>query len=224
MTPPPYPRIPHLVPGRGTRDDLVLGPAERTAMLGTTLEAEEKVDGANVMCWVEDGVVRSSGRSGPDGGDRAGQFGALRAWMAEHSDRLRAVLAPGDVLYGEWLMLTHTLAYTALPELFVALDLVRAGVPVAHGERREVLTAAGFTVPPLVGRRLWNLDALEAATARTAWGDGPAEGVVVRVVDPDHRGPTIAKLVRADFRPIPDAAWRAGRPLNRLADRGGAAR
>lgn len=214
--PPPYPRIPHLVPGRGTRDDLVLGPDERDALLAGPVEVEEKVDGANVMCWLEGSVVRTSGRSGPDGADRAGQFGALRAWASSHADELRALLTPGDVLYGEWLLLTHTIAYTRLPDLFVALDLRRAdGTFLDTETRRDTLAAAGLTLPPLIGRGVFTIEQLEAATERAAWSDEPAEGVIVR---PLHPHPVrIAKLVRAGFVPVDDSTWRRGRPQNRLA-------
>lgn len=215
-TPPPYPRIPHLVPGRGTRDDLVLGRDERDELLSGEIEVEEKVDGANVMCWLEGPVVQTSGRSGPDGADRAGQFGALRAWASRHADELRALLAPGDVLYGEWLLLTHTIAYTRLPDLFVALDLRRAdGSFLDAATRRDTLAAAGLTLPPLVGRGVFTLDQLEAATDRAAWTDGPAEGVIVRPLRPHPV--RIAKLVRAGFVPVDDSTWRRGRPQNRLA-------
>ena len=73
-----YPRIPHLVGGRGTLDDLVLGRSERDELLALPLEVEEKLDGANVMVWSDDGVLRASGRAGPDSRDRAGQYGCPR--------------------------------------------------------------------------------------------------------------------------------------------------
>lgn len=215
---PPYPRIPHLVPGRGSRDDLVLGRSERDALLSVDLEVEEKIDGANVMCWVDDGIVHCSGRSGIEGADRARQFGALRAWASGHTDALSALLAPGDVLYGEWLLITHTLPYDRLPDLFVALDLRRSdGEFVGGSDRRTVLGNAGLQLPPLVGRGRFTLDQLEAATTRAAWADSPAEGVVIRPLEPQPHLPRVAKLVRAGFAPIDDAEWRSGRPRNRLA-------
>lgn len=217
----PYPRIPHLVPGRGTRDDLELGRAERDALLAVDIEVEEKVDGANVMCWVDDGIVRSSGRSGPDGSDRAGQFGALRAWTAERTDALGALLAPGDVLYGEWLMFTHTIPYVRLPDLFVALDIRRADGSFLTGEsRRATFVDAGLVPPPLIGRGRFTIGQLERSTDRSAWGDERAEGVVVRPMEPAPGVVPIAKLVREGFTPISDEEWRHGRPRNGLAQNG----
>jgi atypical dual specificity phosphatase len=196
----------------------VLGRAERDALLAVELEVEEKVDGANVMCWLDAGVVRCSGRSGIEGADRARQFGALRAWVGTQSDLLAALLEPGDVLYGEWLLLTHTIAYTRLPDFFVALDLRRSDGTFLRGEeRRRTLEAAGLVVPPLLGRHRYRLDELESLTAHAAWAEGPAEGVVVRPLATDPAIAPIAKLVRADFVPIEDSDWRRGRPSNRLA-------
>jgi len=213
-----YPRIAHLVGGRGTDDDRVLGPAELERILSVPLEVEEKVDGANVMVWSEDGVLHASGRAGPGSQDRAGQFGRLRAWVASHPEQLSPLLGPGDVLYGEWLYLTHTVAYDALPSYFVALDLRRADGTFLEGpERREGLSRTGLVVPPLLGVGRFTLDDLEALALRSEWTDGPAEGVVVRPLEPLEPELRVAKLVRAGFERLPDDAWRRGRPTNRLA-------
>lgn len=217
-----YPRVPHLVGGRGTDDDLVLGRRERDQLLAVPVEVEEKLDGANVMVWVDDGVLHAAGRAGPDSRDRAGQFGTLRAWVASHPDKVGPLLADGDVLYGEWLYLTHTVAYQDLPSWFVALDLRRADGTFLEGpERREVLTSTGLVVPPLLGTGRYTLDGLEALALSSAWTDGPAEGVVVRPLEPLRAELRIAKLVRAGFERIDDDAWQHGRPTNQLAPTGG---
>src|SRR5690606_14390905 len=107
-------------------------------------------------------------------------------------------------------------AYTRLPDLFVALDLRRAdGTFLDAANRRATLADAGLTLPPLVGRGVFTIDQLEAATDRSAWSDEPAEGVVVRPLRPHPV--RIAKLVRAGFVPVDDSTWRRGRPQNRLA-------
>ncbi|NLD77043.1 MAG: RNA ligase family protein [Acidimicrobiales bacterium] len=210
-----YPRIPHLVDGRGTADDLVLGRREREALLGVDLMVEEKLDGANVMVWVDDGILQCSGRAGPGSIDRAGQFGALRAWTATNFDRLQPLLAPGSVLYGEWLYLTHTVAYRDLPSWFVALDLRGADGSYVDGqERREVLASTGLAAPPLLGTGRFDLDGLEELALRSKWSDGAAEGVVVRPVEPFDPDLRVAKLVRAGFERIADDEWRRGRGLN----------
>lgn len=217
-----YPRIPHLVGGRGTDDDEVLGRRDRDELLAVPLEVEEKLDGANVMVWSEDGVLHAAGRAGPDSRDRAGQFGALRAWVASNPDKIGPLIGPGDVLYGEWLHLTHTVVYRDLPSWFVALDLRRADGTFLQGpERRELLAGTGLVVPPLLGVGSYTLDGLEALALHSAWTDGPAEGVVVRPLHPVRPDLRIAKLVRAGFERIPDEDWRSGRPTNRLASAAG---
>ncbi len=217
MSPPAYPRIPHLVAGRGTEDDLVLPAEAVTALLGAPVLVEEKVDGANVALWIEDGHIESALRSGPGALDRAGQLGPLRAWTAEHDSALRRLLAGDVALYAEWLLLTHSSAYDRLPAYLVALDLWRPGtglLPVS--ERNAVCADAGITVPP----PLWTgiagtVSTLERLLGPSAWASGPAEGLIVRsLAEPLLR----AKLVPAGFRRLGDDEWRAGRPRNRLAE------
>ena len=116
--PPAYPRIPHLVPGRGSRDDLVLDATSIDLLLRQPVVVEEKVDGANVVVWADVGVAICVLRSGPGGADRAGQLGPLRVWLGADGQRLGSALLDGSVLYGEWLWwFTHTVAYDRLPSL-----------------------------------------------------------------------------------------------------------
>jgi hypothetical protein len=78
--PPPYPRVAHLVPGRGSSDDINLNAGEVAALLASEVVVEEKLDGANVVLWLEDeGRIQCALRSGPGSMDRAGQLGPLRA-------------------------------------------------------------------------------------------------------------------------------------------------
>ena len=140
--PPPYPRIPHLVGGRGTEDDLVLAARAVASLLGEPVLVEEKVDGANVVLWTEGGRVEVALRSGPGAMDRAGQLGPLRAWAAEHDDMLRQVLVDGTALYAEWLLLTHSSSYDRLPSYLVALDLWRPSTGfLTVGERDSACAA-----------------------------------------------------------------------------------
>lgn len=217
VIPPPYPRIPHLVGGRGTDDDLVLAPEAVAALLGAPVLVEEKLDGANVVLWLDAGRVEVSLRAGPGAMDRAGQLGPLRAWVAEHGEALRQVLAPGTALYAEWLLLTHTVGYDRLPAYLVALDLWRLSTGFLPASDRDGLcAAAGLSVPPPVWTGVARtIDAVAQLLGPSAWGSTMAEGLVVRSVgDPAVR----AKLIPAGFRRLGDDEWRAGRPRNRLAE------
>lgn len=219
MSPPAYPRVPHLVSGRGTADDTVLGPAERDALLHRPSVVEEKLDGANVMVWWEDGWVRSSGRAGLDGLDRAGQLGPLRSWLAERAEALRPLLAPGRTLYAEWLLLTHTIAYNRLPAYLVALDLREPdGCFAPIDTRNRLFTEVGLACPPELFRgTLGDVAATEALIGPSRVGSQRMEGVVVRSLDGSE--PRLAKLLAPGFVVLDDAAWRHGRPKNRLQER-----
>lgn len=218
MSPPAYPRVPHLVPGRGTRDDLVLRPHQVTSLLQREVVVEEKLDGANVVLWEDDGRVQAATRGGAGARDRAGQLGPLRAWAAQHTAALQDVLQGASALYGEWLLLSHTVAYDRLPSFLVALDLLLVdGTFAGPDERDERCRAAGLTTPlPLARGVFGGVPAVEALLERSIVGTGPAEGLIVRAVD--GRPPRLAKLVRAGFDRLGDDSWRAGRPRNRLAD------
>lgn len=218
MSPPPYLRVPHLVPGRGTRDDLVLLPEQVVTLLAREVVVEEKLDGANVVVWCERHKVECALRAGPDAADRAGQLGPLRAWAAERADTLRGLLAGDLALYGEWLYLTHTVAYDRLPSYFVALDLRRQdGSFLTVDERTAACEGAGLAVPPALWRgTAQSLRDIEGLLGTSRYGPAPAEGIVVRTVDGSE--PLLAKLLRPQFNRLPDEAWAAGRPRNRLAD------
>lgn len=212
--PPPYRRIPHLVGGRGSSDDRVLGPGEAQALLSTEVVVEEKLDGANAMVWLDDGTgaVTCSLRSGPGAADRAGQLGPLRAWVQSQAT-LPSSLAGGRVVYVEWLWLTHSIAYDRLPSLVVVLDVADGdGRFLDVNARNAWAMEAGLVVAPEVFRGvIGDVAAADRLIGRSAFGSELAEGVVIR------SDAVVAKLVRSGFRPIDDAAWAGGRPRNRLA-------
>lgn len=216
--PPPYPRMPHLVAGRGTHDDVVLGSDAAAGLLAQLVVVEEKLDGANVAVWLDEGRVTCSLRSGPGAMDRAGQLGPLRAWLAKQDESVRLVLAGGAAVYAEWLLLTHSVAYDRLPAYLVILDLWRDGLGFASVDDRNVVCrAAGLATPPEMWRGVpGRAQRIEELLGPSAFGSEPMEGVVVRSrQDPSER----AKVLRAGFDRLGDDAWGRGRrPRNRLAD------
>lgn len=218
--PPPYPRIAHLVAGRGTRDDLELSDARVAALLGRPVVVEEKLDGANVVIWADGGRINCALRSGVGGQDRAGQLGPLRAWLGARIPALQSLLSDGRALYAEWLLLTHTVAYDALPSHLVGLDVFDgAGEPLPVDQRNALLDRAGLAHPPELFRgRLGGMTQLEGLLGLSRVGAQPMEGLIVRPLD--GREPRLAKLVRPGFVPLPDAQWAAGRPRNGVAPEG----
>lgn len=216
--PPQYPRMAHLIAGRGTRDDVILRPGEVAHLLTHPVVVEEKLDGANVAVWLDEGRVTCSLRSGPGAMDRAGQLGPLRAWLAEHDEAMRLVLAGAAAVYAEWLLLTHSVAYDRLPAYLVVLDLCRDESAFAGVHDRNVACrAAGLATPPEVWRGVpEQAQRIEALLGPSAFGPEPMEGVVLRSLQ--HPGER-AKMLRAGFDRLDDDAWGRGRrPRNRLAD------
>ncbi len=217
--PPAYPRVAHLVAGRGTHDDLVLSPTEVDDLLAGSVVVEEKVDGANVVVWIEDAQICCALRSGPGAMDRAGQLGPLRAWLGQHDEPVRTMTADGAALYTEWLLLRHSVAYDRLPAYLVVLDLWHPQSGFAEvDERNRASRAAGVSTPPELWRGTAGRAArVEAVIGRSTWGPDPVEGVVVR-----RRGagvPRLAKVLRPGFERLHDDGWKTGRrPRNRLGD------
>jgi len=191
------------------------------SLLRGEVAVEEKLDGANVVLWLEDGHVQAATRGGHGASDRAGQLGPLRAWTARHADALQYLLLGARALYGEWLLLSHTIAYDRLPSFFVVLDLLLANNAFAvPDERDERCLDAGLSTPPLLARGISEeVTAVEALLGPSAVGSSPSEGIVVRAID--GRPPRLAKLVRPGFDRLDDESWKAGRPRNRLAGREG---
>lgn len=214
--PPPYPRTPHLWPDDAHPRRLVVPADEVAGWLRSPVVVEEKVDGANVGLWWADGVVAVASRGGAGAVDRAGQLGRLRAWTVERLPALETLLAGGWVLYGEWLWLRHTVAYDALPDWLVALDLWHADHGFASLDGRdERCAAAGLTLPPRLSiGELGDHRMLERLVGRSRLAvDAAAEGAVLRRADGRR-----CKVVRPGFIRRDDAAWSGAREHNRLAD------
>jgi len=222
MIPPSYPRIPHIVAGRGARDDLVLDDVKVRELLHTEVVVEEKLDGANVSIWLDElGAMNCASRGGPGSQDRAGQLGPLRSWLASHDRSLRDLVAEWPVLYGEWMFLTHGISYDQLPSYLVVLDLWHPARGFASLEERDArLDAAGLVHPPELWRGVpGSVGFVEGWIRRCTWGPDLAEGVVLRRTALGD--PRLAKLLRHGAPRLSDAAWQAGRPRNVLVSSAG---
>jgi RNA ligase len=215
-TPPKYPRVPHLIAGRGAGDDVLLRRAAVDELLEREVVVEEKLDGANVVVWLDDDRLTCALRSGPGGQDRARQLGPLRGWLAERGDPLRHLLGSGRTLYGEWLLLTHTIAYDELSAYLVGLDILLSDGRFARvDERNRLVSAAGIPRPPELFRGVpGGLAALERLIGQSRAGAQTMEGLIVRTLDGSE--PRVTKIVRPAFAPAGDDAWRSGRPRNLL--------
>lgn len=207
--PPKYPRVPHIDATSATGpDDRVLSENDRVALLTAEVVVEEKLDGMNVMLWIEGGTPRIGTRGGEDTSDRSGERGRVRAWVGTHADVLANGLDEQLVIYAEWLRRRHRIAYDELPSELVGLDILdrRAGAFLPVDERNERLAALGLARPPARFRGvLGSIAALQRTLGRSAFGRTRAEGVVLRRVD--GLPPRAAKYVDPVWRDIGSAPW-----------------
>ena len=217
--PPPYPRVPHLPPAPGaSRDDLVLDEASVQALLTQPVIVEEKLDGANIMLWMEDGRVQVATRGGPGAQDRAGQLGPLRAWVASRAPELETLLADGRVLYAEWMWLTHSVRYDSLPAHLIGLDLYSSEGFLKLPDRDLALDEAGIVVPPRVFTGvLHRRERLDELLGPSHFGMSSAEGVIVRAVAPADVGVRLAKVIAPGLERRSDRSWRMGSMQNILS-------
>lgn len=212
--PPKYPRIPHLGPSEAaTPDDVLLPGGLLDGLLRVPVVVEEKLDGANVSAWFENGTPCVATRGGANTMDRGGQRGHVRAWVGQHFDGLRAALGEDRALYAEWLVRRHAVAYTRLPGPLVGIDVWNsaAGAFLSVGERDALLLSAGVSAPPkLFEGVLGSTATLLGLLGRSRFGDVDAEGVIIRpqtnasdlpraikLVDPAYRRPSNDNLSRS---------------------------
>lgn len=166
-----FPRTKHLFDAGGngvSRDDLLMDSGEEDAFyskiskgkgarskasssVGKVVAMEEKVDGANLGISIDAETLqfKVQNRSHLINSKTHRQFGNLDSWLSEHSEGLFSVLGsdPGRcVLFGEWLYATHSIAYTRLPDYFLAFDLYdrKAGKFLSWRERNKCLEGTGI--------------------------------------------------------------------------------
>ncbi|OJT08321.1 Transcription factor bHLH140 [Trametes pubescens] len=204
-----FPRTPHLLDlGSATSDDVVLD-AIPVASDGHVV-ITEKVDGANMGFSLSADRTRIlvQNRSHYVNPASHEQFKKLGLWMERHRAGLMAVLdrdplfAQRYVLYGEWLVATHAIPYSRLPDWFLAFDLYDRGTGKWASRRilETLLADTDIRLAPVVheGRMLGENELRELVQRPSLYYDGPVEGVYVKVeknVEVVSRG----KVVRADF-------------------------
>ncbi|GJE89638.1 ATP dependent DNA ligase [Phanerochaete sordida] len=203
-----FPRTPHLLNlGAATQDDIVcaLPPAGAAHVVIT-----EKVDGANMgFALTPDGLqLLAQNRAHYVHAASHAQFRRLDAWLDAHGGALRRVLgrdahfAARYVLFGEWLAATHSVAYTRLPDWFLAFDLydrtTRSWADRRTLEARLAGTGIGL-VPVLYQGPMPAEDELRCMVQQQSrFTDGRVEGVYVKT----ERGGKVVgrgKVVRSDF-------------------------
>jgi atypical dual specificity phosphatase len=151
------------------------------------------------------------------------QFKALPQWLAAHAHELYPILEPGRILYGEWLYARHTVAYSRLPDYFLAFDVYdrSRGVFLSRRARDALLADTTLATVPLLYEGPLRGPAAAAdllprlQRAESRFAAGPVEGLYLRVDDAATETLAVrAKVVRADFAQAITSHW-AGRVLER---------
>ena len=209
-----FPRTPHALNlGAATRDDKVcstedllifIGDGSRGKCPGRQVYVEEKIDGANMGIFIShDNKIIAQNRSHFITSSYHAQFLPLDKWLARHTTELWEILEPGrHILYGEWVYATHSVAYSSLPDWFIAYDIFDRleGKFFSRSEVAKKLSTTSICHVPLV--HTGNVDSIESLQnlvyGPSAYGSLKREGIVVRVCDEES---LIArsKLVRPDF-------------------------
>lgn len=197
------------------RSDVVCTKAELAEFLAERVTVEEKIDGANLgISMTEQFELRFQNRSHFVNSASAAQWSGLDAWAAQHSADLYTLLAPFTrddgtpvkrILFGEWMLARHSVAYNKLPGYFIAFDIAENGELLSVQRRNELLAETAIPVIATVGEpepAVYTLEQLLELlkTATSHYGEELIEGVYLKQ-DDDERGRNVArgKIVRADF-------------------------
>jgi len=219
-----FPHIAHLAwLGSGEpRDDKVLAPGEVETLLAGDVTVEEKLDGANLgISFSTDGELRAQNRGEYLRHPFVGQFLHLSEWLSIHQDGLFDTLGTDLIAFGEWCAARHSLDYSRLPDWWLLFDVYdRSAKRFWSSARRNAWAReTGLQVVQQVAQGLLSRTALIhfVEQERSAFRDGPIEGVVIRR-ESDEWLTDRAKLVRADFSQGITEHWRR-QPLrwNRVA-------
>ena len=206
-----FPRTPHLLDlGAATSDDIVTDVA--VLPFHDQVVITEKIDGANM------GFSLSSDRSRIVVQNRSHyvdssiheQFKKLDVWVENHRTDLYSVLDRDPffperyILFGEWMYATHSIAYTHLPDHFIAFGVYDRSTNTWAGRRTlsQVLARTSISVVPVLhqgpGPIPTNDELRQMIQTQSKYWDGRVEGVYIKVERNDvviARG----KVVRSDF-------------------------
>ncbi|KAF8304824.1 hypothetical protein DL93DRAFT_2090068 [Clavulina sp. PMI_390] len=213
-----FPRTAHLLNlGSATDDDIIvdLPTFSEADAANLHLVITEKIDGANMGISLDaDRRFVVQNRSHYIASNSHAQFGKLSHWLETPriSSALHEILGSDPyfperyILFGEWMVATHSVSYTRLPDLFIAFDLYDRSLN--RWATRDVLErtvgSRGIALVPVIERGpLKDVDLgrqrlLDMVQRRSLFYDGRIEGVYVKL----ERDGTLVqrgKVVRGDF-------------------------
>jgi atypical dual specificity phosphatase len=193
--------------GAATEDDIIVPSRQTTETPYVVIT--EKVDGANMgFSLSADRELLVQNRSHYVTSTAHAQFRPLFAWVETHREGLYNVLDRDNsfperfILYGEWVVATHSIPYSRLPDRFLAFDLYdRQTQTWADRDTLErLLEGTNISLVPVMYRGPRPTDNIlkEMVYRPSQFYDGPVEGIYVKEEQNGqviHRG----KIVRSDF-------------------------
>lgn len=204
---PPYPRT-VLLPYKpnASKDDIIASEREAKVIFGGHLSIEEKVDGASVgMALFEEHPIIRSKDYILHKGNTKGQFATIWNWFYRHQNRFKHIAGLGPFsVYGEWMVRSHGIFYSKLPDWFIAYDVYNyeVGAFLSPVTARRLLEDAGFAIPALRFQGVFTgtYDDLEGIAALPAtWSEERAEGVYIKVCNQEVIKARF-KMVQPDFQ------------------------
>lgn len=209
-----YPKISYLIKHSASGFDPVEPEVLATLTKQTKIVVQEKIDGASVrICWDGEGAplvgnrkhILNKGYVERDTPAKL-QFRPLWNWIYDNKAKfaaLSAEFAEPVIVYGEWLWAKHSRSYDALPDFFIAYDLLSEDLFKPVDLSLELLIKAGFETPAIIevidpasDATMEKLIAL--AVGPSAYGKEEREGIMVR------GGTRLAKIVATSFVPRTD--------------------
>ena len=214
-----FPRTRHIVNlGSATGDDLVLSEKEVDALMSqynpSQIICEEKIDGANLGISLSgfDLKLLSQNRGHYINHQTHSQFKKLDDWSNLHRDDLLKILFTDKqcprryILFGEWLASAHSIAYTKLPDYFIAFDIFdrqQAQFLSRAGVQDRLKSTSIYQVPKLeisiTSEMLKDKSVIQNLVQQdSSYTDGPIEGIYFRFLGGRFTKDR-AKIVRSDF-------------------------
>jgi hypothetical protein len=166
------------------RDDKVLQSGELAELLAHELLVEEKVDGANLgISLAPNGRLRAQSRGhylAP--GKCHAQWNLLWPWLAQRRAALEAGLRWGLILFGEWCYARHSVPYDALPDWFLAFDILEtdSGRFWSAARRNQWLHDREMLPVPEIKRGRFSAQQIPSLLGPSKVGHVPMEGIYLR--------------------------------------------
>ena len=210
-----FSRTAHLFNAGGTAvstDDLVIANNDSLFIeLGSgnkDVVVEEKVDGANFgISLAADGQIMTQNRSRYVSSGDHEQFRTITPWVEVHREALVKILKQDDrkraaskglILFGEWVVARHSIAYDKLPGQFIAFDIYDRyyGRFFSRARFHDAMKDSGIPVVPVIDIKRFGpfektrqgkeqfeaeLKLLLETPSRFITNGSPVEGVILRI-------------------------------------------